>query len=297
MNRRKSVAFAFVGALCAMPSQARADDWLGARSLGRGGTGLADGADAGAVLQNLATSSLAPRYDIVAGGVRGPDDTWLGRVAALDSRTSAIALGATYTYRYDDVPPTGASLPGWVASGDTLDNPTSHQGVSLGLSYPFAGRKLAVAVTGRYDWRDSQNDGQATGFNFGASVAGQPSEAVTLAAGVQNVLDLDYADTRRLVDLGVRWQPGPYLAVEAEARTEWMGDPFADSLGEHVGVDVFPVEWLVLRGGWEHARGQHRVGGGFGLVSKQADLDYGISGEVGEDPLRLWHGLDLRVHF
>lgn len=297
MPIRKSLLF-FVASTLTFVNQAHAADWLGARSLARGGTGLADGDDAAAVGANVATIALADRYDVVAGGVRGPDDTWLGGVAAADSRTSVVTLGATYTYSADNVPPTGASLPGWLVLGEALDNPTSHQGLSVGLAYPFLGRKLAIGVTGRYDWRASENDGNASAFNFGASIAARPDETVTLALAIQNVLDLDYADTRRLVDLGARWQPGPYLALEASLQTEWMGNPFEESLAEHAGVDVFAVEWLALRAGWQHEDGLHQVGGGIGLVSERAAIDYGISGEVGSnDPLRLWHGLDLRVHF
>lgn len=282
-------------------SQAHADDSLGARSLGRGGTGLADGDDTAAVNVNVATMALADRYDLVAGGVRGPDDTWLGRISAADSRTSVVTMGATYTYRADNIPPTGDSLPGWLVKGDELDNPTSHQGVTVGLSYPFLSRKMAIGMTGRYDWRTSKADGNSNAFNFGASVAGRPAETLTLALGIRNVLDLQYADTRRLVDLGARWEPGPYLALEGSIQTEWMGNPFEESLAQHVGLDVFAVEWLALRAGWQQEDGLHQVGGGIGLISARAALDYGISGEIGngdsDEPARLWHGLDLRVHF
>ena len=279
-------------------SEARADDWLGARSLGRGGTGLADGEDAGAAGVNVATVSLADRYDLVAGGVRGPDDTWIGRIAAVDSRTSVVTLGATYTYKADDVPPTGDALPGWIVAGDEIDNPATHQGLSIGIAYPFLERKFSVGFTGRYDWLASENEGNASAFNFGASIAGKPADSLTLALSVQNVLDLDYVDTRRLVDIGARWQPGPYLALEGSLRTEWMGNPFEESLAEHVGIDLFAVKWLALRGGWQHENGQHQVGGGIGLISDKAAIDYGISGELGTaDPVRLWHGVDIRIHF
>lgn len=276
---------------------ALADDWLGARSAGRGGTGVADPTDAAAVSVNLATLSLAPRYDIVAGGVRGPDDTWLGRVAAADSRTSAVTLGATYTHLVDDVPPAGASLPGWVVAGNEVDNPTTHQALTVGLAYPFLGKKVGLGVTGRYDWRAAQNEGKSDAFNVGLSVAAAPAESVVVALAAQNLVDSGYADTRRLVDLGLRWTPGKYLALEVGAKTEWMGSPFEESLAELAGVDVYATEWLVLRGGWQHEGGKHTVGGGLGLVADTAALDYALTGEVGSDPARLWHGLDLRVHF
>lgn len=280
-----------------LPAAARADDWVGARGAGRGGTGLADASDVGAAATNVATLSLGERYDLSAGGVAGPDSTWMGRIAAVDSRTSIVTLGATYSYRSDDVAPPSSALPGWSILGQQVTNLTSHQGVTLGLAYPFLSRRMAVGLTGRFDWRASEQEGDAEAFNFGASLAARPWDPLTLALSVQNVLDLGYPDTRRLVDLGVRWELGKYLAFEGQLRTEWMGDPFAESLAEHLGVDVGVTSWLHLGAGWQHEDGDHRVGGGLSLVSEKAELDYSLTGEIGADPARLWHGVDLRVHF
>lgn len=281
----------------ALPAIARADDWTGARAASRGGTGLANGADVGAIGENVATVALVERYDLAAGGVGGPDSTWLGQVAAADSRTSVVTLGASYSYRSDDVPPAAELIPGWTVLGDAITNTTSHQGITLGLAYPFLNRKMSVGLTGRYDWRASETEGNDSAFNFSLSAAAKPWEPVTLALGINNALDLGYPDTRRLVDFGVRWEPGQYLGLEGELTTEWMGDPFEESLAEHVGIDFGVTTWLRLSAGWQHEAGDHKVGGGLALVSEKAELDYSLVGEVGSEPARLWHGVDLRIHF
>ncbi len=287
-----------IGALfVAVVSPAHADERSGARSAGRGGVGLANGSDVGDIARNVAAVSLSERYDLVAGGVAGPDDTWLGRISAADSRTSAVTLGASYSYRVDNVAAPLSALPGWVLADDELTNTTSHQGVAVSMAYPFLGRKMSVAATGRYDWRDSEQEGESDGFNFGISGAAKPWEPVTVAVSVNNALDLGYPDTERTVDVGARWEPGPYLGLEVELRTEWMGDPFEESLAEHAGADVGLTEWLRLSGGWQHEDGLHVVGGGLSLMSDKADLDYSIQGELDSEPTRLWHSLDLRVHF
>lgn len=276
---------------------AQAEDWAGARAASRGGAALADSTDVGAAGQNVATFALDPQYDMAAGGISGPDDTWLGRVAAGDSRTSLVSLTATYSYRVDDVDPPAAALPGWTVLGDALTNSTSHQGLSLGLAYPFLERKVAIGVTGRYDWRQSEQEGKDDAFNFGVSAAARPWKPLTIGVGVHNALDLGYADTVRTVDFGVRWEPGEFLGISGELTTEWMGNPFEESLAEHLGVDFGFTEWLRLSAGWQHQDGAHKVGGGLALVSEKAELDYSLVGEVGTDPARLWHGLDIRVHF
>ncbi len=295
MQFRKLTAAVFL--VCATPRAAIADDWTGARGDARGGTGLANSNDVGAISTNVATAALTEQYDMTAGGVAGPDSTWLGRIAAVDSRTSVVTLGASYNYLSDDVPPPSAALPGWALLDEALTNTTLHQGVSLGLAYPFMDRRISVGVTGRFDWRASEQEGDSDGFNFSASMAARPYEPLTLALSVQNVLDLGYADTRRLVDLAVRYDIGTYLALEGQLRTEWMGNPLEESLAEHFGADVGVTEWLRLGAGWSHEDGMHRVGGGLSLVSEKAELDYSVVGEVDSSPARLWHGLDLRVHF
>ena len=56
--------------------------------------------------------------------------------------------------------------------------------------------------------------------------------------------------TESTVDVGARWEPGPFLGLEGALRTEWMGDPFEESIAEHVGADVGLTEWLRLSAGW-----------------------------------------------
>ena len=289
---------ALVGtALSVSSATAHAEEWEGARSAGRGGTGLANGNDVGAIAENVATIALSERYDLGGGGVAGPDDTWLGRIAAVDSRTSLVTLGASYTFRTDDVPPATEFIPGWTVLGEAITNTTSHQGVTLGMAYPLANRKVALGLTGRYDWRASETSGESNGFNVSLSAAARPLAPLTLALAINNALDLGYEDTRRLVDLGVRWEPGPYLGLEGELTTEWMGDPFEESLAEHVGVDFGVTEWLRLGAGWQHEDGLHQVGGGLALVSDKAELDYSLVADVDAEPARLWHGIDVRLHF
>jgi hypothetical protein len=297
MPLRKLIAPFLVASFVCVPSTARAEERSGARAAGRGGVGLADGSDVGEVARNVAAVALTERYDLVAGGVSGPDDTWLGRLAAADSRTSVVTLGASYTYRLDDIDPPSSALPGWVLADDELTNQTSHQGLVVGMAYPFLDRRVSIAATGRYDWRDSEQEGESDGFNFGISAAAKPWEPVTVSLAVNNALDLGYPDTKRTVDVGVRWEPGPYLGLQGELRTDWMGDPFEESIAEHLGADIGVTSWLRLSGGWQHNDGQHVVGGGLSLVSDKADLDYSIQGELETDPTRLWHSLDLRVHF
>jgi hypothetical protein len=287
--------FMIAAVLLALPGAAAAQD-LGARAMGRGYVGRADGADAAAEALNLAAVSLTERYEIFAGSELGADSRFLLRSGAVDSRTSAVTLGAGYRRLVDNVAPTGTSLPGWKAAGETLEDPTTHQGVHLGIAVPFLERRLSIAAHGRYDWRDSAQTGADTAFNFGFSVAGKPLSTLTLAAGVRDLLTNGYPDTRRTADFGVRFDPGPYLGVEADVVSPLQGKLTFDKVEWHAGLDVAALKWLALRGGWYVDDGAHFVTAGIGLVSDKASLDYGMRIRV-DDPSRNFHGLDLRVVF
>ena len=268
---------------------------MGARALGRGGVGRADGADVSAEAVSLAAISLAERYEMVSGAELGPDGRFLFRGVAVDSRTSAVTLGAGYRRLADNVPPTGSALPGWKPSGAELEDPTTHEGVHLGLAVPFLERRMSFAAHTRFDWRDSAQLGKDNGFNLGFSAAGRPIPTLTLAAGARNLLATDYPDTRRTADFSIRYDPGIYLGIEADVVAPL--DRFTvDQFEWHAGADASMVEWLAIRSGWYADAGTHFVTGGVGLISEKASLDYGVRVRL-DDPARNWHALDLRVVF
>src|SRR4051812_46958857 len=116
--------------LLSLPSVAFAED-LGARAQGRGGVGLADSGDSGAISRNVAASSLDEHYNVMTGIALGPDNHFLLKGEAIDTRTSAVSLGAGYYHLTDNVTPVGDSVPGWVDPEEDFDNPGQHQGAFL----------------------------------------------------------------------------------------------------------------------------------------------------------------------
>ncbi len=284
-----------VAALAVGTSEAMASD-MGARSTGRGGVGVADAADAAGEEQNLAAVALDPRYVVFVGAGLGPDGRFLLRGGAVDSRTSIVALGAGYQRLADDVPPTGADLPGWKPADGELANPTTWQRVHLGLAVPFAERRVSVGASGRFDWRTSALSGEQMAFNFGVSAAGRPIDQLTIALGARNLLGATYPRVARELDLGVRYTPGERFGVEGDVTAPLDADFGIDRFAWRAGVDGAVTEWLALRGGWSMESGTHFASAGVGLVSEKATLDYGIKVQL-DAPERNWHGLDLRINF
>lgn len=284
-----------VAGLALSASPAFASD-MGARATARGGVGLADGGDAAGEAQNLAAVALDPRYVLYAGAALGPDGYFLARGGAVDTKTSVVALGAGYTRLADNVPPTGADLPGWKDPDAELGNPTTWQRVHVGLAVPMLDRRLSIGASGRYDWRTSAITGDAEAFNFGVSVAGRPAEMLTLAVGGRNLLGGNYARVTREVDLAARFTPGPNFGLEADISAPADADFALDRFRWRAGLDVGVIDWLALRGGWSLEGTTHFASAGLGLVNEKVVLDYGVKVQL-DDPARNWHGLDLRVNF
>lgn len=286
------------GLLCALlvsVGDARAED-LGAKSLGRAGVGVADGLDTAAAADHAAAVSLEEVYDVTAGAGLGADRAVLVRGAAVDSRSSVVTLALGYTRLTDDAEPAVADLPGWRPEGVTLEDPTEHQSVRAGLAYPFAGRRLSVALHPRFDWRSSALTGDTSAFNFGASVAGRPLPTLTVAAAAWNLLENDYRDTERTLALGARWQPGTFLGVEGDVLAPLTDDWAWTRTDWRAGLDVGVVEWLVLRAGYASDDAIDHLGVGLGFQSPEASVDYGARVRL-DQPSRNWHEIQLTVHF
>jgi len=287
--------FGIVAALVLPVSVARASD-MGARATARGGVGLADAGDASGEEQNLAAVALDPRYVLYAGAGLGPEGQFVLRAGAVDSRTSAVALGAGYARVAETVTPTGADLPGWKPAGTELSDPTTLQRVHLGLAVPLLDRRLSFAVGGRYDWRDSAIAGADQAFNLSASVAGRPIEPLAVALGGRNLLGATFRGVSREVDLAVRYTPGARFGAEADITAPADADASVGRFQWRAGVDAGLADWLAVRAGWSAEAGTHYASAGVGLISAQAVLDYGVKVQL-DDPTRAWHGLDLRVLF
>lgn len=289
-----AVGIAVAGELSGGPLEDR-----GARSLGAGGTGLADPADTAVGSQSVAALSLFPRYDASAGVGLGADGYLHLQATAVDTRTSQVSLAATWYRSADQAPVTGAAMPGWKIPGDELLDPTSRQGVTAALAYPFFDRRGSVGIGGRYDWRESALSGKQAAWNLSLSAAARPVDLLTVAFTAHNLIEQGYPELGRSVELGARLAPGPYLGLEVDGALPVDSEARWDQARLSVGGSVGVVELLALRAGWSLQRdggdGVRAASAGISLLSERASLDYGLHIPLGGGSLQ--HGLDLRLFF
>lgn len=267
-----------------------------ATSMGLAGTGRASSGNLDNVWYGSSVLALESRYDIHGSGFLAPGG-WRGfEVAALDSRTSKLAMGLVYTFmQHPDMPMRSSELPGWELVGQSQDNPTAAQHVAAGLAMSAdSDRRLTIGLHGGYFWRRAGRAGDGSGIRLGGSISGRPHQTVALSLGTTWPVLVDgtrgYEDQPR-VDAGVRWDPVEGLGLLADAMLP-MDE--LDGVDFGLGAEYVVAELVPLRVGWSRNAGdvRHALGAGVGVASEYLDLQYGLWFDLGPDA----DGLELPTH-
>jgi hypothetical protein len=272
---------------------------LGMAGVGRGSPSSLDN-----VWYGSAVLALEPRYDIHGSGFLTPQG-WKGfGVAALDARTSQLALGLNYTYmHHPDMPLLASELPGWELPGSGADNPTVSHHVAAGLAINESSqRRIGLGLHAGYLWRKAARAGDGGGFRIGGSLAGRPHEALTLNIGATWPLLITGArgfEDQARVDAGARWRPVDGLSLLADAA---LPLDELDGVDFGLGSEYVIGETVPLRVGWSRNAGEVRnaLGAGLGIKSPYLDLQYGIWIDLGpgDDDLDVpTHALTLAMEF
>ena len=253
--------------------------------MGLAGTGRGSPSSLDNVWYGSSVLALESRYDIHGSGFFTPDG-WRGfEVAALDSRTSNLAMGLIYSFMHNpDMPMLNEELPGWELPGSGSDNPTAAQHVAAGVAMSGDGdRRLSIGLHGGYFWRRAGRAGDGSGIRLGGSVSGRPHETVVLSLGTTWPLLVygarGYEDQPRF-DAGGRWQPVEGLSLLADA-TLPMDELDGVDLG--LGTEYIIAELVPVRVGWSRNAGdvRHSLGAGVGVKSEYLDLQYGLWIDLG----------------
>lgn len=279
-------------ALLSGPATARAESTTvaptthgGATSFGLAGTTRADPDNLDNVWHGSAVLALDPSYDIVADGFIDPG-TWRGvKAAALDSRTGAFTLGLQYSFaRIDDLPMTEDDLPGWKLPDASAENTAAAQHLAAGAAYAVGEeRRLAIGVHGGWFWRRTAIAGDGSGLRLGGSVAGRPSDTLTLSlAGTAPLLVDGARDGEGLpwLEAGTRWQVAEPVVLMADAALPLRD---VDGFDFSVAAQGTIGELVPLRVGYSRCAGdvRHALGAGIGIVSEALNLQYGVWFDLG----------------
>jgi len=292
-----------LAALLSMSGPARATDSAldpftpaDATSMGLAGGGRGSPSNIDNVWYGSSVLALDSRYDIHGSGFLTPGG-WRGfEVAALDSRTSTLAMGLVYSYmHHPDMPMLNSELPGWELPGTSSDNPAAAQHIAAGLAIAADGdRRVSVGLHGGYFWRRANRAGAGSGLRLGGSIAARPHETLSLNLGTTWPLLVDGArgyEEQPRVDAGLQYTPIEGLGLLADAM---LPIDELDGVDFGFGAEYAIAEVVPVRVGWSRNAGdvRHALGAGLGVRVEYLDLQYGLWIDLGPDD----DGLSAPVH-
>lgn len=266
---------------------AAAQDLLGTRSVGMGGTLRAAPTGETAVLLNPAGMSLTRAYIINAlYQYRASDAGSLVNVSIVDSATKKIAAGLYYSYVHASpsrtfYDPTGLRFSGVFDLEETIQ---AHE-VGLSLSYPLA-NLIHLGVTNKYinvkveQPEDTpevvQDDGDA-GYTMDIGLIVTPLPGLNLGVVYSNAIPVEHPYYTRQLGMGLAYSMGTSFLAEFDAVLDF--DRSEDvKASYHGGAELFLGSSFALRGGVMHDtyRKATFATGGLGLVTRKLALDFGL---------------------
>lgn len=289
-------------ALGLAPGRAAADEPVMANDLGMGGAHRANPRSLATMLDAPAMLGVVDRYDLGLSFAMGPTRERALQVAALDSRTSRVSAGVSWTRVSAESGLQAEDLPGWTVEGEVIEEKEVRNRVGLGVALPFSNRALSLGMSGWYDHRGTPDGDPTHGGNIAVSAAAKLlEEHLLLSVQGANLLPWRLYYSPAQVTAGLRVQQPKIAALEANIIAP-VGET-DETFGVQVGVELVAAEAVPLRVGYERATvdASDRVTAGVGVVGDRGGLDYGarfLLGEArGAEGWSSWHGLSLRLFF
>jgi hypothetical protein len=284
------------------PSAALADDPVMANDLGTGGAHRANPRSLATLLDAPAMLGVVDRYDLGLSFALGPDKERALQIAALDSRTSRVSAGVSWTRVAAESGLQTEDLPGWLVEGETVEEKEVRNRVGLGVALPLANRRLGLGLSGWYDHRGTPDGDPNQGGNIAVSAAANlADEHLLMSVQGVNLLPWRMYYNPIQVTAGLRLQQPKLASIEANLVAP-MGDT-EEELGFQVGGELIASEVVPLRLGFERATadGSSRATTGIGVLGDRGAIDYGARFLLGEarasEGWSSWHGLSLRLFF
>lgn len=287
-------------ALLAAPATAAEPAPGGAETIALGGTSRAGLSGLGSVLAAPALLGLWPRYELQAGGALGPDKLRALHANAMDSNTSAVALGLGWQYHRSEPEAGLRDLPGWIEPGTDLSNPTARTVLGGGLGGGLLGRRLGLGLGFSWHNRATRFRDTESWFEGNVSLAtrlGQEQQAV-LSLVADNLLNPGHDLTPMTFGAGLALRPVMEFGLlgQLDLVTGLFDQPV--ELGFGTGLEGVLAHTVALRGGFSRdpRRDSDLVGLGLGVRSPEVALDYAAELVVGHagDPPPGWEDGRLR---
>ena len=272
---------------------------------------------------SAAVLPLLARYQVAGTGNLQFDglsiDDWNGNLAAVDSNTGPLAMGAFLQYGTGVANLAGSALPGWKEPEESLERDFADIIVGGGLAVSFKNRKLGLGLNAAYYgrtytvsnasetgikklafWQEDTEIAKIQQVELNISMAGKIANQVVVVGGVNDLIGITdarypYVSARfSAVDQPFRGAYRSYGGVEVDLETMISSDGF----GLHytgISGDILIASQVALRGGYRYDfQTKEQVPGiGIGLDEGQISLDYGLGLIIGE-AIEYRHSIGVR---
>lgn len=227
------------------------------------------------IASNPGGLGISKRYHFSLGfGYGGRGIHW--QVGAVDSQTSPVAFGVTYSGDRYHPPLKEHELPGWSVPDQPIQNRKRTHDVAVGLAVPLLEHRLSFGLGGSISFFDHDRQGKGFTGNLHAGGAVQPVEQLVIGLSARNLLPVDDPSLDRPLELlggvwfGDREIGG--LSIEGGARPEAITPLVLAAGGEFMPASVF------VRGGWRYQDNLHNatMGIGGGTDAARVDLALGV---------------------
>lgn len=282
------VAAVIWGSLTLLPCPARAaNDLVGTRAAGMGGALRASAAGSAAVLVNPAGMSLAKQY--VMNGLyqfRSSDSAHHAQASIMDSSTTAVAAGLSYSYVNASPDRTLATEDGGL---DLEESEQTHE-VGLSLSLPL-GQWLLFGLTTKYiNYKARLADAvpgglygpslSTVGLDVGAII--RLGDSVRVAAVGHNVVPVHEQLYPQQLGLGAAISPLQWLTAEFDSVIDFTSDPGGVSANFHGGLEGFFGNSYAVRLGTQHNmfRQATHLAAGAAFMTPQFGFDVSLQQQV-----------------
>jgi hypothetical protein len=257
--------------------------------------------------------ALRTRYDVALGGQLGADDHKSVQAGALDSSTSAVALGLIFSARWATPRTEVEDLPGWAKPSADLSHDEVRTITAGGaLATSLAQRQVGVGIGVMGYHRDSALAGVRSAVNGTVSVSGYFAEQVAISLTGENIVPLDQPEAPLRIAVGAGWSATPVFGGYVDLVQDYT-DPDHPAASWSIGAEVqagrqpragtAPAALVPLRAGYTHdaLKDRELLGLGLGVGDGRGFLEYGLRWELpteGDEPaFRAWHALSLRLSF
>ena len=258
-----------------------------ASTLALGSSAVAAPDENSSIAANPGVIGLSERYHFSLGfGYGGRGIHW--NLTALDSHTTSVAFGMSYSGDRFNPPLETYELPGYQVPGETIRNLKFTHDIGFALAIPTTDRRFSGGLGGSVSFFNNDRQGQGITWNLSGGLGFRPIKSLVLGVSARNFVPTRFKTNPPPQDVSVLLPVGnpagarPFeLLLGARLGDDRVGAIILEGgarplraapLVLAAGAEVY-VDTTSIRAGWRLENGTHQASIGVGAGAKDARID------------------------